>query len=61
MSAAPDAPAVPTVRSRILAAGVSPERLDQHHREGRVQLDGEPVTDLDMPAPKGTRINFAAA
>jgi hypothetical protein len=61
VSAEHDEPAVPTVRSRILAAGISPQRLDQQYREGRVMLNGEPVEDLDTPAPKGTRINFAAA
>jgi hypothetical protein len=54
-----DEPAQPTVRSRVLAAGVAPEDLDAHHARGAVLLDGEPVTDLDQPAPAGTRINFA--
>ncbi|HEY9354631.1 MAG TPA: hypothetical protein VIP28_15320 [Nocardioides sp.] len=56
-----DTPTTPTVRSRMLAAGISTERLEQHHREGRVLLDGEPVESLDDPAPPGTRINFGPA
>lgn len=49
---------VPTVRERVLAAGVPEERLNQHHQRGAVLLDGVPVTELDTPAPPGTRINF---
>ncbi|MDT7709782.1 MAG: hypothetical protein QOG20_5389 [Pseudonocardiales bacterium] len=40
-----------TVRSRMLAAPISPERLEEHFRAGRVLLDGEPVESLDVLAP----------
>ncbi len=49
----------PTVRSRALAAGITEERLQMHFDRGAVLLDGDPVTDLDTPAPAGTsRVNF---
>lgn len=51
----------PTVRSRVLDAGISPERLAGHFERGTVQLDGQTVTDLDTPAPRGTRIVFAGS
>jgi hypothetical protein len=33
------------------AAPISPERLEEHFRAGRVLLDGEPVESLDVLAP----------
>ena len=50
-----DEPAL-TVRDRLTAAGLSAERIEQHMTAGRVRVDGEPVTDLDTPAPAGTRV-----
>lgn len=47
-----------TVRDRALAAGITEQALAAHHERGAVLLDGEPVTDLDVPAPDGTRINI---
>jgi hypothetical protein len=47
-----------TVRQRCLDAGISPERLDQHHAAGLLRLDGEPVTDLDQPTEPGSRITI---
>ncbi|MEK6442081.1 hypothetical protein [Pseudonocardia sp. T1-2H] len=35
----------------MLAAPISPERLEEHFRAGRVLLDGEPVESLDVLAP----------
>jgi hypothetical protein len=29
---------------------------DEHMTAERVRVDGEPVTDLDAPAPTGTRV-----
>lgn len=48
----------PTVLSRLLAAPLSRDRIDEHFRAGRVLLNGEPVDSLDAPAPEGTRIHF---
>jgi hypothetical protein len=45
-----------TVRDCLLAAGLSPERIEEHTTAGRVRLDGFEVTDLDTPAPAGTRV-----
>lgn len=45
----------PTVHDRLLAAGLTPEAIAEHHDAGRVRLDGEPITGLDQPAPIGTR------
>jgi hypothetical protein len=44
------------VGDRLTAAGISAERIEQHMTAGRVRVDGEPVTDLDPPAPSGTRV-----
>ncbi|MEK6443749.1 hypothetical protein [Pseudonocardia sp. T1-2H] len=54
-------PTEPTVRSRMLAAPISLERLEEHFRAGRVLLDGEPVESLEVLAPPGTRIHFGSA
>ncbi len=45
-----------TVRDRLTAAGLSESRIEQHMSAGRLRVDGEPVTDLDEPAPTGTRV-----
>ncbi|MEQ3542494.1 hypothetical protein WHI96_27155 [Pseudonocardia tropica] len=44
---------VPTVRSRLAMLGE--EAIAEHFAAGRIYLDGERVTDLDAPAPAGTR------
>jgi hypothetical protein len=44
------------VRDRLTAAGLSGERIEQHMTAGRVRADGDLVTDLDTPAPAGTRV-----
>jgi hypothetical protein len=49
-------PAPTTVRDRLTAAGLSDERIAEHMTAGRVRVDGELVTDLDAPAPVGTRV-----
>ena len=41
---------------RLVAAGLSPERIEQHMTAGRVHVDGGLVTDLDAPASAGTRV-----
>ena len=51
-----DWPAPTTVRDRLTAAGLSDERIADHMSAGRVRVDGELVTDLDTPAPAGTRV-----
>jgi hypothetical protein len=49
----------PTVRSRLQDSGISPERIELHHAAGRIRLDGQPVHDLDQPAPPPARIVLA--
>jgi hypothetical protein len=49
-------PAPTTVRDRLTAAGLSEGRIAEHMTAGRVRVDGELVTDLDSPAPAGTRV-----
>jgi hypothetical protein len=44
------------VRDRLTAAGLSDERIEEHMTAGRVRVDGELVTELDAPAPAGTRV-----
>ena len=51
-----DEPALITVCDRLIAAGLSDERIEEHMTAERVRVDGEPVTDLDAPAPTGTRV-----
>ena len=42
-----DEPAPTTVCDRLIAAGLSDERIEEHMTAERVRVDGEPVTDLD--------------
>ncbi|MDT0349525.1 hypothetical protein [Pseudonocardia charpentierae] len=51
-----DEPTPRSVRDLLMAAGLSAERIDQHMTAGRLRVDGERVTDLDAPAPDGTRV-----
>ena len=51
-----DEPTPTTVRDRLTAAGLSDERIEQHMTAGRVRVEGVLVTDLDAPAPAGTRV-----
>jgi hypothetical protein len=51
-----DEPAPMTVRDRLTAAGLSDSRIEEHMTAGRVRVDGEPVTELDTPAPAETRV-----
>jgi hypothetical protein len=44
------------LRDRLTMAGLSDERIEQHMTAGRVRVDGELITDLDTPAPAGTRV-----
>jgi hypothetical protein len=44
------------VFDRLLAAGLSVERIEAHLATGRVHVDGDPVTDPASPAPAGTRV-----
>jgi hypothetical protein len=52
----PDDPAPTAVRGRLAAARLSDPRIDEHMAAGRVRVDGEPVTDLDTPAPPPARV-----
>jgi hypothetical protein len=54
-----DEQTVSSVRDRLTAAGLSDERIEQHRAAGRVRVDGEPVDDLDQPAPLPARIVLA--
>jgi hypothetical protein len=51
-----DEPTPTTVRDRLTAPALSAERIEQHMTAGRVRVDGELVTELDAPAPAGTRV-----
>jgi hypothetical protein len=51
-----DEPAPTTARDRLTAAGLSDSRIEQHTTAGRLRIDGELMTDLDAPAPAGTRV-----
>jgi hypothetical protein len=44
------------VVDRLLAAGLSPERIEQHLHAGRVQVDGQVVTDPSLSAPPPARV-----
>jgi hypothetical protein len=44
------------VVDRLLAAGLSVERIEQHLAARRVRVDGELVTNPDTPAPVPARI-----
>lgn len=45
-----------TIRTRLLTAGLSPERIEQHAAAGRLHVDGEPVEDLDQAVSAEARI-----
>jgi hypothetical protein len=49
-------PEILTVPDRLVGAGLSQERIEQHLAAGRVRVDEELVTDLDRPAPPPARI-----
>lgn len=50
--------AVPTVHDRLAAAGLSATRIAVHAEARAIFCDGQLVTDLDTPAPPGTRVVF---
>jgi hypothetical protein len=50
----------PTVFDRLHAAGLSQERIEWHLGAGRIELDGETVTDPYAPAPKPSRLVIVA-
>ncbi|RZT85550.1 hypothetical protein EV383_2423 [Pseudonocardia sediminis] len=50
-----------SVRERAVAAGMSPERVTLHWENKVLLLDGEVVSDLDQPAPPGTRLAISGA
>ena len=49
-----------TSRGQSSRRGLSDERVAEHVRNRALRLDGVVVTDLDLPAPAGTRIVIAA-
>ena len=44
------------MQDRLTAAGLSEGRITEHATAGRVRVDGKLVTDLETPAPAGTRV-----
>jgi hypothetical protein len=46
----------PTLFDRLVAAGLSQKHAEWHLGTGRVELDGQIVTDPCRPAPRGTRV-----
>lgn len=48
-----------TVRERLAAAGLSEQRVAMHLENKVLQVDCQTVTDLDQPAPAGSRIIIA--
>jgi hypothetical protein len=53
-------PEIPTVFDRLVAAGLSQERIERHLTAGRVHVDGELVTDPYRPAPPPARVVLGA-
>jgi hypothetical protein len=51
-----DEPAPTTVLDRLIAAGLSDGRIEQHLIAGRLRVDGELVADLGTSARAGTRV-----
>jgi hypothetical protein len=49
-----------TVMDRLLAAGLSLDRAEDRLRSGRVEVDGELVTDPYRPAPPPARLVLVA-
>jgi hypothetical protein len=55
-----DQPTDVRVFNRLLAAGLSLERIEQHLTAGRVHVDGEVCTDPYRPAPPPARVVITA-
>jgi hypothetical protein len=49
----------PTVRDRMLTAGLTLDRIEEHLRAGRVRVDGQLVTDPYHPAPQSAVVVLA--
>jgi hypothetical protein len=47
---------IPTVFDRLVGAGLSQERIEQHLAAGRARVDGELVTHPDRPVPPPARV-----
>jgi hypothetical protein len=56
-----DQPDVPTVFDRLHAAGLSPERIEWHLGAGRIELNGQVVTDPYAPAPRSSSLVLVAS
>ncbi len=48
-----------TVWDRMMAMGLSEDRARSHLAEGRVQVDGQVITDPDHPAAPPARVVFS--
>ena len=46
----------PTVLDRLTAAGLSPERAQEHLAAGLVRVDGQVAAAPDHPAPPPSRV-----
>jgi hypothetical protein len=46
----------PTVLDRLTAAGLSPERAQEHLAAGLVRVDGQVADGPDHPAPPPSRV-----
>ncbi len=51
----------PTVRDRMLTAGIPEERINMHLAAGRIRLDGERVDDLTLAAAPPSRVTVAGS
>jgi hypothetical protein len=61
MAGVTDEQPVLSVLDRLTAAGLSPERIEQHLATGAVTLDGVAVSDLSVPAPPPARVVIGLA
>jgi hypothetical protein len=55
-----DTPNPPTVLDRMIGAGIPRERALAYLEAGAVILDGQHVSDPDLPAPPPARISVSA-
>lgn len=49
---------VPSVQARMRDAGIAHDEITRHFTTGRIRLNGEPITNLDQPAPRPSAITI---